>query len=139
MDLLGITGITVLPLILYADSSIGGTSGYEAGGSESPSLGIEPGEEKRQFGHIIEGMSYSEVQANRAQIYSSIVNKMQTDRVCYVSDVLATGYPNTHKLIREGYRLSGQSFDPSHILATRTLDGKSLHLSPAALKIMDMR
>ena len=139
VDSLGLAGIAVVSLNLYAESSTGGSSGYEANSNRSSSFSIEPGQENRQFGHIIEGISYNEVMLARSHIYVSIVNRMRTDNACTVGDVLASGHPNCHRLIELAYSSLNQKFELTNVLATKTMDGKGIHLSPAALKIQQIR
>jgi len=139
VQLFGLSGITLLPFVLYADSSsYGGSSGYEAGSNRSSFLTEEPGEEYRRFGNMIPGMSYQQVQIERAHIYVTILNKMRTSNACLVIDVLAHCTPNTHKLIEYGYREAKLYYSPDSVLATKTFDGRGTSLSPAALKIQDL-
>lgn len=85
-------------------------------------------------------MAYSELGVIRNNIYTTIVRKISTSNACTVADVLMSpGKPDTHKVIEEAYRSLGQKYDPANVLATKTLDGKGVHFSPAALKIQQLR
>ena len=139
LGLLGLSGVTLLPLNLYAESSAGGSSGYDGDSNRSSSLTVESGEENRQFGHIIEGMSYNEVQVERGNIYTTVMGRMRNSNICTVSDVLTSGNHNTHKLVIEAYKLAGHQFDVHNVLASKTIDGTAINFSPAALKIQQMR
>lgn len=138
---LGLTTITLGPLALYADGSPGGSSGYDADSNRSTSIPIgEPGQEYKQFGKVVPGMAYTEVSIVRSRIYARVVNTInsQESGACTVSDVLSC-HDSAHKVVKYAFSELGQKYDLTNVLATKTLDGKGVHFSPAALKIQQMR
>ena len=140
VEFLGISGISFGSLILYAESTVGGSSGYEGGPSRTPSLAPEPEFLHEEFGHIVEGMSYSEVNVARSRIYTTMLHRMGTGETsaCTVSDVLSC-HDSAHKLVKKAYSYLGQKYEITNVLATKNFDGSGVHFSPAALKILAMK
>lgn len=89
--------------ILYANTSedgkvyVGSSTEYQGDTSRSPSLA--PGEPKFQFGGLVDGLAYSEVQSIRSDIHSYVVNTLRANSAVTVSEiVINTNNPSTHKV-----------------------------------------
>lgn len=125
VSLLGLGSVTVwLPsFILYADRSDGGSSGHRADNSRSVSSTVPVGEEKFQFGALVNGLSYSEVASIRNKVYVIMVQGSKDSSVVTVSDVLLKSpNPNTHKVLEKAYFMSKTKYDHESVIALKAFN-----------------
>jgi hypothetical protein len=143
VSLLGLSYISLLSpsLMLSADRSDIASSGYMADNSRSVSSTIPAGEEKFQFGALVNGMSYNEVSAVRNQVYLIMVQGSKDSRVVTVSDVLnRSSNNNTRKVLEKAYSISNIPYDSGQVLAMKNIsENHSVNFSPAAQALLDMR